>query len=327
MNYYEHHIGDYAEATAHLSFIEDAAYIRMIRKYYAIEKPLPTDIKAVQRLVGARAKEEREAVETVLNEFFNLQLDGWHNPRCDEDIAKYQSKKPGVEAKKENDRDRQRRARERRKVLFEELRSHGVVAPWDATNEQLQDALSRVTTTSSHPPVTQPVTRDNTAIQSPVPSPQSPDINTNTNTSSPISTPALTRSDDEKPNSPAEWIEVFAEQHGVDVDHRNFHDRKKFWPLAAAWTNSGVTVGQMRAACAKAHDEAKESIAWLPAYVDRVLSTMQSQKQAPKSTEPTWRKEQRERTMKAVPSIAEKQVFDDQIFDVEARNVTAIALG
>jgi len=32
MNYYEHHIGDYAEATAHLTFIEDATYSRLIRK-------------------------------------------------------------------------------------------------------------------------------------------------------------------------------------------------------------------------------------------------------------------------------------------------------
>lgn len=133
--------------------------------------------------------------------------------------------------------------------------------------------------------------------------------------------------DDDKPNSPAEWIEVFAEQHGVDVDHRNFHDRKKFWPLAQAWTNAGVTVGQMREACAKAHSEATEPIAWLPAYVDRVLASMQSQKQAPKNIEPTWRKEQRERTMKAVPSIAEKQSSDGKIFDVEEKNVTAIAMG
>lgn len=92
MNYYEHHLGDYAEATAHLSFVEDAAYSRMIRKYYAQEKPLPADPKAVQRLVGARSKEEREAVETVLGEFFVLEADGHHNARCDAEIARYQDK-------------------------------------------------------------------------------------------------------------------------------------------------------------------------------------------------------------------------------------------
>jgi uncharacterized protein YdaU (DUF1376 family) len=92
MNYYEHHLGDYAEATAHLSFVEDAAYSRCIRKYYATEAPLPTDPKAVQRLIGARSKEEREAVETVLQEFFALDSDGWHNRRCDEEIARYKDK-------------------------------------------------------------------------------------------------------------------------------------------------------------------------------------------------------------------------------------------
>jgi len=94
-------------------------------------------------------------------------------------------------------------------------------------------------------------------------------------TSSHQCTPRAPRGDDEKPQTPAEWVEVFAEQHGVDVDHRNFHDRKKFWPLAAAWTNAGVTVGQMRAACAKAFSSATEPIAWLPAYADRVLAGMQ----------------------------------------------------
>lgn len=92
MNYYEHHIGDYAEATAHLSFVEDAAYSRLIRKYYASENPLPAELKAVQRLVGARTKEEKEAVETILDEFFFLDSDGWHNTRCDEEIARFKDK-------------------------------------------------------------------------------------------------------------------------------------------------------------------------------------------------------------------------------------------
>lgn len=92
VNYYEHHLGDYAEATAHLSFVEDAAYSRCIRKYYTTEKPLPADIPAVQRLVGARSKEEKAAVESVLKEFFTLGADGWHNRRCDEEIARFQDK-------------------------------------------------------------------------------------------------------------------------------------------------------------------------------------------------------------------------------------------
>jgi uncharacterized phage protein (TIGR02220 family) len=92
MNYYEHHIGDYAQATAHLTFVEDAAYSRLIRKYYADERPLPSDIKVVQRLMGARTKEEKQAVEAVLNEFFSLTDEGWVNRRCEGEITKYRAK-------------------------------------------------------------------------------------------------------------------------------------------------------------------------------------------------------------------------------------------
>lgn len=88
MNFYKHHLGDYAQATAHLTFVEDAAYSRLIRKYYAEEKPLPLEIKAIHRLVGARTKEEKQAVEDVLEEFFLKTSDGWRNKRCDEEIER-----------------------------------------------------------------------------------------------------------------------------------------------------------------------------------------------------------------------------------------------
>lgn len=92
MNYYKHHIGDYAAATAHLSWLEDSAYTRLLRRYYATEAALPADVAQCQRLVGARSREERAAVETVLREFFSLEADGWHNKRADEEIADAQSK-------------------------------------------------------------------------------------------------------------------------------------------------------------------------------------------------------------------------------------------
>lgn len=92
MNYYKRHIGDYAAATRHLSLLEHGAYTMMLDLYYGNEKPLPADEKAVQRLVGARSKDEREAVSLLLNEFFELQDDGWHQSRCDEEITKKQEK-------------------------------------------------------------------------------------------------------------------------------------------------------------------------------------------------------------------------------------------
>ncbi len=92
MNYYLHHIGDYAQATAHLTFVEDAAYSRLIRKYYAEERPLAAEIPTVQRLIGARTREEKSAVEAVLKEFFFLDADGWHNKRADSEINQYHEK-------------------------------------------------------------------------------------------------------------------------------------------------------------------------------------------------------------------------------------------
>ncbi|MGX9958553.1 YdaU family protein [Xanthomonas euvesicatoria] len=99
MNYFEHHIGDYAAATAHLSLLEDAVYSRLLRRYYLQEEPLPVEVRLVARLVGARAAEEVEAVQVVLEEFFTLQEDGWHNKRADEEIARYQAK---IDAAREN---------------------------------------------------------------------------------------------------------------------------------------------------------------------------------------------------------------------------------
>lgn len=110
MNFYKHHIGDYAQATAHLTFVEDSAYSRLLRKYYAEEKPIPSDLRAAQRLVGARTKEERAAVETVLGEFFVLEADGWHNKRADEELGRWQAQAE-ANRKVAEEREAKKRAR------------------------------------------------------------------------------------------------------------------------------------------------------------------------------------------------------------------------
>lgn len=99
MRYFAHNIGDYAAATAHLSFIEDAAYHRLLRRYYQDEKPLPSDVGECQRLVGARSRAERDAVVATLREFFILTTDGWTQSRADREIALFNKK---VEAARTN---------------------------------------------------------------------------------------------------------------------------------------------------------------------------------------------------------------------------------
>lgn len=92
MNFYKHHIGDYDADTAHLSWLEDAAYRRLMCLYYRREQPIPADIGQACRLVRATAKAEREAVESVLNEFFTLCAGGWVNRRCEGEIDAAQAK-------------------------------------------------------------------------------------------------------------------------------------------------------------------------------------------------------------------------------------------
>ncbi len=92
MNYYPFHIGDYLSATRHLSWEEDAAYRRLLDTYYTNEKPLPSELRAVCRLVLATTDSQREAVETVLGEFFELTADGWINGRADAEIQAMREK-------------------------------------------------------------------------------------------------------------------------------------------------------------------------------------------------------------------------------------------
>jgi uncharacterized protein YdaU (DUF1376 family) len=91
MNYYERHIGDYLKDTAHLSLLEHGVYTRLLDVYYIREQGIPDDQAA--RLIGARSKEEREALGAVLQEFFT-QRDGiWIQKRCDEEIARLADKR------------------------------------------------------------------------------------------------------------------------------------------------------------------------------------------------------------------------------------------
>lgn len=91
MNYYERHIGDYLKDTAHLSLLEHGVYTRLLDVYYTREGAIPS--KDVMRLVGARTKDEKAAVQTVLSEFFVMEEGGdWVQPRCEREIRRYQDK-------------------------------------------------------------------------------------------------------------------------------------------------------------------------------------------------------------------------------------------
>lgn len=185
MNYYERHLGDYARDTGHLSLLEHGVYTLLLDRYYATERPLPADLKAIYRLVRAREKVERAAVETVLEEFFELGDDGWHNRRCDQEITAYLAGQPEREEKRKNEVERKRRSRERRAEMFESLRAAGITVPWDATITELGRLcrqhgapVTRDRRVTGPSPVTEPVTdrsRPVTATQTPDSKHQTPE--------------------------------------------------------------------------------------------------------------------------------------------------------
>lgn len=181
MNYYEHHLGDYAKDTTSLTMLEEGAYRRLIDAYYIKEKPLPVEEMKVFKLARASTKQEKVAVRSVLDEFFSLQPDGFHHKRCDEEIERYRVGQEESDGKRENENERQKRHRAERKEMFATLRARSIVPPWDASTATLRALIGGEAVTPPVTPhvtgaVTPPVTRTATAnhTQTPDTSPQTP---------------------------------------------------------------------------------------------------------------------------------------------------------
>jgi len=108
VNYYERHIGDYAKDAGHLSMLEHGAYTILLDRYYSTEQGIP-ESKA-HRLCRARTDEEAQAVDMVLEEFFEL-VDGvWINSRAEFEIEKAQAR---LAAAQENGKKGGRPAKDR----------------------------------------------------------------------------------------------------------------------------------------------------------------------------------------------------------------------
>jgi uncharacterized protein YdaU (DUF1376 family) len=92
MNFFKFHLGDYYKKASHLSMLEDGAYRRLIDAVYLREGPLPADREQIFRLVKAFTKLEKDAVLSVLGEFFTLTDAGYTNARCEQELARVRDK-------------------------------------------------------------------------------------------------------------------------------------------------------------------------------------------------------------------------------------------
>lgn len=97
MNFYPHHIGDFNNATRHLTRVERSLYADCIWLYYDTEQPLQAvDFDLLARKVMARTDEEITALRAILQEFFVLDGDVYRNERCDAELAAYRLKLDGA---------------------------------------------------------------------------------------------------------------------------------------------------------------------------------------------------------------------------------------
>ena len=86
--WYPHYPGDYGRDTAHLSLVQHGAYRLLLDHYYSTGSPLPSDVITLHRICRAFDQTERDAVDSVLAQFFDLRADGYHNSRADLELAR-----------------------------------------------------------------------------------------------------------------------------------------------------------------------------------------------------------------------------------------------
>lgn len=90
MNYYEHHLGDYARDTGHLSALEHGIYRLLLDRIYATESGIPQGQQ--YRVAKASSRAEKAAVDTIIAEFFIVEAGRLWNKRARAEIDAYRAK-------------------------------------------------------------------------------------------------------------------------------------------------------------------------------------------------------------------------------------------
>lgn len=268
------YIGDYLADTTRLTTEQHGAYFLLLMDYW--RNGPPPDEKIVLQNVTRLSDFLWKKHWPVLQKFFRL-IDGhWHHKRLDEEIAKATAGKASATEK----------ARAAANARW---------AKGDAPSNAQADA---------------PDMLEDCPSSSPSPSPMDKPIGSVVVTGA---SNAIAREDDDHvPKDNAEWIRYFADRHGIEIDPANVHERKKAFPLFAAWTKAGITRRRMDAAIAKAQAEATESIAFLPAYVDRVIASMAAPRASPN---PSWT-DQNAQTIAALTGRNRSHEPDDRTIDI-----------
>lgn len=159
MHSYHHNIKTFNSATRHLTRVERALYRDLIELYYDTEQPLPAvDFDRLARRVMATTEDEKESLQYVLDEFFEITGDVYTHDYCDEQIEKFHAAntaksragKASAEARREKSE-----ARKRNRKAAVEQKSTGVEQVLNTRpTESQQNPTNHEPVTMNHEPVT-----------------------------------------------------------------------------------------------------------------------------------------------------------------------------
>jgi uncharacterized protein YdaU (DUF1376 family) len=99
LNFYRRFPGDYQRDTQHLTFTQHGAYTLLLDMAYTSEKPLPNDRRLIYRMTRALSKNDRRAIDLVIDAFFTKTRFGFIHKRVKEEITYAESR---ISASKKN---------------------------------------------------------------------------------------------------------------------------------------------------------------------------------------------------------------------------------
>lgn len=85
------YVADYLADTAHLSALENGAYLMLIMNYWQRGNPLPSGDAQLAR-IARLTPEEWQAVRPALAEFFTEENGQWQHSRIDAELAKVKAR-------------------------------------------------------------------------------------------------------------------------------------------------------------------------------------------------------------------------------------------
>lgn len=82
------YFGDYLADTSDLSLAEHGAYLLLMAHYYSTGKPLDAHASVLHRVCRCTDDAERAAVAKVIQRFFVMQVDSYHQKRIDQELVR-----------------------------------------------------------------------------------------------------------------------------------------------------------------------------------------------------------------------------------------------